>query len=1087
MAPGFFSYIDDVASPGLHAVWPATGPATGGGEVALVVTGLASENAVAPPRFGGSTASLLSVLPGQGVVLATAPPGPPGQAVDVSVAVDGVTFTLPAAYRYVPALAVASAEPAEGPTGGGTAIAVHGVGFAQGPLEVTVGALPAANVTVVDDTTLHLTTPPGSPGFADIRVRAGEREGRLADGFAYRVGQPTVWAISPERGSIAGNTWAVVYGADLPQYAAVSFGDVGAAYVEGLGPTGLSVRTPRADVPATVNVRVQSGNGLDLRLDQAFTYFDPASRWGGTWGAPIDGSVNVTVIDPSASEPVEGATVLLGSEVPPRYLGYTDDRGQVTLSGPGLLGRQMVTAAKDGMSASTIVDFDAENVTLALTNPDPPAPGDPGGEPLLPGDVIGTVHGIGKYFTLPAGRCEDVDDAPPGWCDPCDTDLDCTPDAPTCTASTGSRTHCSATCLADADCPTGFVCAQAGEGGARCVPHPGRRQVRCFVSATSLFSGIPLSADENTLDVDAGESTFALSGTRLGDIAVYCIGGAYKVVGGEPRFRPVVMGVERHAFVLPGQSRQEGSTPVDPTAVDVTLDIPLTRSVDVVVEAPPLAPEGPHRAEVKAWIDLGSDGYIPLGVQEVQAELRRFRFDGLPAALSEDLYDAQFAFYAGALTDDPVSSLPLPTSEVLRTGLGTLDEGTYLEHGADGWREVRSGYPGDIYGLTALPNGAAFAATGEGTILHYDGHSWWPQPVPTGPALHAVAADLDGGALAVGDAGRVIRWDGIAWTDEPTPTDRDLRDVVATGHQAAVAVGRYVILERLSGVWSAVSAGPPRNLAALTATPQGTLWAVGAHGVVVHRDTSGAWATLDVPFHQALNDVFATQDGLVIAVGDGGGVLTRAADGALDAAATPTQRALHAVWGPSAADVWAVGDDATVVHFDGSSWSLVSEGGLETSLRAVVGLGPDQEALLAMGTSSVHLGPFVTPQRYTSPVEDGLWDRTQVSWRAEGGAEVSFHNYRIYTQKAAPAWTITAPGWLDTVPLPDLMALDGIDVLGPGGKTLMGLRVQLPGFDIDNFDNRVFYLPDWRAWSQTSVHFDSLTSSRGGAGTVPGF
>ncbi len=37
---------------------------------------------------------------------------------------------------------------------------------------------------------------------------------------------------------------------------------------------------------------------------------------------------------------------------------------------------------------------------------------------------------------------------------------------------------------------------------------------------------------------------------------------------------------------------------------------------------------------------------------------------------------------------------------------------------------------------------------------------------------------------------------------------------------------------------------------------------------------------------------------------------------------SPTKNTLHAVWGTSASDIWAVGDGATVLHYDGASWSI---------------------------------------------------------------------------------------------------------------------------------------------------------------------
>jgi len=116
-----------------------------------------------------------------------------------------------------------------------------------------------------------------------------------------------------------------------------------------------------------------------LVATDAFSYFDPLTRHGGTWGEPIRGSVNVSVLDEVAS-PIPCATVVLGPWVDSPYTGLTDRRGQLTLSALDLTGPVTVTAARAGFSATTIAGFDAENVTPYLTHtdrpgqPPPPAP-----------------------------------------------------------------------------------------------------------------------------------------------------------------------------------------------------------------------------------------------------------------------------------------------------------------------------------------------------------------------------------------------------------------------------------------------------------------------------------------------------------------------------------------------------------------------------------------------------------------------------------------------------------------------------------------------------------------------------------------
>ena len=85
-------------------------------------------------------------------------------------------------------------------------------------------------------------------------------------------------------------------------------------------------------------VDVKATNGLtDDVIPQGFLYFDPASDFGGVWGDPIDGAINVTVIDAATNGRIENAVVLaytLDDEAITD--GRTDANGQVTLSTPSM-------------------------------------------------------------------------------------------------------------------------------------------------------------------------------------------------------------------------------------------------------------------------------------------------------------------------------------------------------------------------------------------------------------------------------------------------------------------------------------------------------------------------------------------------------------------------------------------------------------------------------------------------------------------------------------------------------------------------------------------------------------------------------
>ncbi|HIA04340.1 MAG TPA: hypothetical protein EYN66_21010 [Myxococcales bacterium] len=814
-------------------------------------------------------------------------------------------------------------------------------------------------------------------------------------------------------------------------------------------------------------------------MTQSYTYFDPTARWGGTWGGPIKGSINVTVLDTYTSKPIEEAIVIVGPEHPPTLLGYTDSRGQITLSRQSLAGRQIVTAAKPAYSASTIVDMDAKNVTFFLTGEAPSDNGGGGGEvnPLVPGNIDGIVHINSKYMNLPPAQCDAMGTPESGHCTPCQSDSECLASTPHCVTLTDQNPFCTTECLAAADCPLDFECQKsATESVNRCVPTRGIAQVRCYLSNTSLFSSAPSANEDNTVEISTGETAFALKNVRLGDVAVYCVGGSRREIAGIASFTGYVMGIQRHIFVTPGKDMTKKDTPsLPPMLVNISLDIPLTRAVETVVGERPLHPDGPHRTEIKAWLMLGSDGIIPLDHRDLANGEHDYRFTGLPLSLTEELYDAEYAFYAGALSN---TSELTPTSEVLRTKLPALDSAPYLVKEGNVFAVKESGYPGDVLDLQVLDSDSVMAVTHSGSVIHFNGLSWYAQPVQRGPTLRGIDRDLAGGIVTVGDQGRILRWNKVGWSTDLSGTQNNLRDVVSTSPTSAIAVGQYVILSWTEGTWTPVSFGPPKDLHAVWGLPGSDLFAVGESGIVVRRDSdSSNWTSVNVPIHSTLRGVFGTASGLVMAVGDQGGCIVKEGNSEFALIETPTEHNLRDLWGRSNTDIYAVGDRATVLHYDGNTWEKLSEGTIESSLRAIHGTVSTTDLLLTMGTHSIHLGPFLGISRFESPTFGEIWDGHSFKWTVNpsGGAEPSFQAFRLYNASNRLFWSIIAPEWVNSFQLPDLAATAGIP-MPKAIKRLTGTKVLHNGFKIDEFDIRIYRLSDWRAWSLFGFLFDNPSS-----------
>lgn len=379
LADAFYYRAGD--APALLGLRPTFGSSAGGTPVQLVGYGFDAPGLRV--EFGGQAAQVLDAEAGWAVVVT--PPGAVGP-VDVTlVAASGELARLEDAFEYRPGLVVDTATPASGPVEGGNQISVRGAGLAN-TTEVVVGGVSAV-FSVVSDDELSVTAPAHGPGLVDLVVRANGIEGRLTDAYTYT--EPLeLWGFDPSRGAAAGGTYVAMRGRGFEGAIEVFFDDVPAPIVRRVDRNNLIVFTPAHPVGEAV-VRVEAG-GRAATGPYSYQYFDPASRFGGASGGPVEGAVNVSVFAQGAG-PIPGAFVMLSTRADTPYQGLTNQNGQVTLSGPEVLGPQTVTATAAGYSATTVQAVDAENITVFLNqlNPDPSGGG--GGSEVAFGTIEGRV------------------------------------------------------------------------------------------------------------------------------------------------------------------------------------------------------------------------------------------------------------------------------------------------------------------------------------------------------------------------------------------------------------------------------------------------------------------------------------------------------------------------------------------------------------------------------------------------------------------------------------------------------------------------------------------------------------------------
>ena len=166
-----FTYV---AVPTIASLNPADGPtAAGGTTVTITGAGLAGTTDV---TFDGVPATDVLAVDDH-TVTATTPAHVAGT-VDVSVTTTSGTDTLASAFSYLAAPTLASLSPTTGPAAGGTTVTLTGTGL-TGTTDVTFDGVPAADVVVVDDSTVTVTTPAHAAGTVDVD---GDDPRRVCDG-----------------------------------------------------------------------------------------------------------------------------------------------------------------------------------------------------------------------------------------------------------------------------------------------------------------------------------------------------------------------------------------------------------------------------------------------------------------------------------------------------------------------------------------------------------------------------------------------------------------------------------------------------------------------------------------------------------------------------------------------------------------------------------------------------------------------------------------------------------------------------------------------------------------------------------------
>ncbi|MGC5008472.1 IPT/TIG domain-containing protein [Streptomyces sp. NBC_00353] len=154
--------------------------------------------------------------------------------------------------------ALTGLSPNQGPTAGGTTVTLTGTNL--GDVTAVRFGTTATAFTLVSSTQITATAPPGSEGSVQVTVIS---PGGTSGGVAYYyVALPTLTAVSPGQGPMAGGTAVTLTGTNLSQATTVRFGTATAAFSV-LSTTQINSVTPStpAGFPGPAQVTVTSPGG----------------------------------------------------------------------------------------------------------------------------------------------------------------------------------------------------------------------------------------------------------------------------------------------------------------------------------------------------------------------------------------------------------------------------------------------------------------------------------------------------------------------------------------------------------------------------------------------------------------------------------------------------------------------------------------------------------------------------------------------------------------------------------------------------------------------------------------------------------
>ncbi len=498
--------------------------------------------------------------------------------------------------------AILGLSPSHGPFTGGTRTLIAGRGFTSS-LRVFVGGteIAASDIFASDPTRAAITTPPGAPGPADVKVRNDitALERTLPQGFLYDA-----IALTPTTGATTGGTRLAIQGSGTTWALGTTVTVDGAACtnVQVVDTTHLFCTTP-ADTHGAKDVVVTAQDASSVQAREAFTYDDsPDGYRGGLTGGALNGHLKVLVLDAWTGFAVPGAKAIVGNSAATALVGVTDGSGAATFDDVSLTGAVTVTAAEKCHQPLTFVDDPVDTVTAYLS------------------PILDVSCASGDPQTI-SGTPQDVGEI------------------------SGELIF-----------PTGIEFQTKGDWTG--VPKPigshERRAAYVFVSTSNPLQTYQQPDSTNaTTEASPGQNGYAYSLTTLpGNVTLYALAGIEDTINNPAHFMPYVMGVQRGVPVVPNTQTVQ---------VDIKMNLLLDHAVQMIPKPPTTTYRGPDRLQAQVAVSVAQGLYapIPSGDQLVLLPTSAtLSFVGLPAlagALTGESYSMSATAATGTYLQAPGS------------------------------------------------------------------------------------------------------------------------------------------------------------------------------------------------------------------------------------------------------------------------------------------------------------------------------------------------------------------------------------------------------------------------------------------------